>query len=130
MRDEPITVVGHRRVGGRIHRGGLGLAFGRVGCFLNGCCFGGVCELPWAVQFPAGSPPYIRQAERGQLYGIQVSAQVDAASSGAQAVISSVAPNSVARHSTTTPRSRFRPVTLPAETLDGASPLAPSSQSD
>jgi phosphatidylglycerol:prolipoprotein diacylglycerol transferase len=57
-----------------------------------------VCELPWplAVQFPAGSPPYIRQAERGQLYGIQVSAQVDAASSGAQAVISSVTPNSEA----------------------------------
>ncbi len=33
----------------------LGLAFGRVGCFLNGCCWGGVCDLPWAVQFPYGS---------------------------------------------------------------------------
>lgn len=31
----------------------LGLAFGRMGCFLNGCCFGGVCELPWAIRFPA-----------------------------------------------------------------------------
>ena len=30
----------------------LGLAFGRLGCFLNGCCFGAVCELPWAVRFP------------------------------------------------------------------------------
>ncbi len=34
----------------------LGMAIGRVGCFLNGCCFGGVCDLPWAVQFPYGSP--------------------------------------------------------------------------
>jgi len=27
-------------------------AFGRLGCFLNGCCFGKACELPWAVRFP------------------------------------------------------------------------------
>ena len=30
----------------------LGLAFGRLGCFLNGCCFGAVCDLPWAIRFP------------------------------------------------------------------------------
>ncbi len=30
-------------------------ALGRVGCFLNGCCFGSVSELPWAVHYPAGS---------------------------------------------------------------------------
>ena len=33
----------------------LGLAIGRVGCFLNGCCYGGPCDLPWAVSFPAGT---------------------------------------------------------------------------
>lgn len=33
----------------------LGLAFGRVGCLLNGCCFGGTCDLPWAIRFPFGS---------------------------------------------------------------------------
>jgi len=27
-------------------------AFGRIGCFLNGCCYGKVCDLPWAVRFP------------------------------------------------------------------------------
>ncbi|MBN1845328.1 MAG: prolipoprotein diacylglyceryl transferase [Sedimentisphaerales bacterium] len=31
----------------------LGLAFGRMGCFLNGCCFGKACELPWAIRYPA-----------------------------------------------------------------------------
>ncbi|MCX7990586.1 MAG: prolipoprotein diacylglyceryl transferase [Proteobacteria bacterium] len=25
--------------------------FGRLGCFFAGCCYGKVCELPWAVKF-------------------------------------------------------------------------------
>lgn len=27
----------------------LGHAIGRIGCFLNGCCFGKVCQFPWAI---------------------------------------------------------------------------------
>ena len=30
----------------------LGHAFGRLGCFFNGCCFGKPCNRPWAVTFP------------------------------------------------------------------------------
>lgn len=45
----------------------LGLACGRVGCFFNGCCFGGHCDEPWAVRFPAGSPPHMAQAKAGKL---------------------------------------------------------------
>jgi len=45
----------------------LGLAIGRVGCFLNGCCYGGPCDLPWAVRFPPDSPPWMDQAARGLL---------------------------------------------------------------
>lgn len=30
----------------------LGIAIARVGCFLNGCCFGKESSLPWAVTFP------------------------------------------------------------------------------
>jgi phosphatidylglycerol:prolipoprotein diacylglycerol transferase len=37
---------------------GLGLALTRIGCFLNGCCFGVPCDLPWSVSFPPGSIPY------------------------------------------------------------------------
>ncbi|MEW6358220.1 MAG: prolipoprotein diacylglyceryl transferase [Planctomycetota bacterium] len=36
----------------------LGLAFTRIGCFLNGCCWGDICRHPGAlpaVRFPAGS---------------------------------------------------------------------------
>jgi phosphatidylglycerol:prolipoprotein diacylglycerol transferase len=48
----------------------IGLAIGRIGCLLNGCCYGGPCDRPWAVTFPAGSPPYEDQVARGELPGI------------------------------------------------------------
>ncbi len=39
----------------------LGEFFTRIGCFLNGCCFGTPSSLPWAVTFPescvAGGSP-------------------------------------------------------------------------
>jgi len=37
------------------------LVFGRIGCFLNGCCYGKPTELPWAVRFPYNSHAYISQ---------------------------------------------------------------------
>ncbi len=30
----------------------LGSVFGRIGCLLNGCCYGYACDLPWAIHFP------------------------------------------------------------------------------
>ncbi len=62
----------------------VGLAFGRVGCLLNGCCFGGPCEIPEiAVRFPPGSAPYMRQLSDGGLLGIRtVSGDSDGTSEG------------------------------------------------
>ena len=34
----------------------LGSVFGRIGCLLNGCCYGRACSLPWAITFPADNP--------------------------------------------------------------------------
>jgi phosphatidylglycerol:prolipoprotein diacylglycerol transferase len=39
----------------------MGLAFGRIGCFLNGDCFGKPTSLPWGVRFPYGSFVYVSQ---------------------------------------------------------------------
>lgn len=55
-----------------------GLAVTRIGCFLNGCCWGAVCmtgggpggrqaAVPWAVSFPYGSPAMVQQYRFGQL---------------------------------------------------------------
>ena len=33
----------------------LAQAFGRIGCFLAGCCYGKACDSPFSVVFPAGS---------------------------------------------------------------------------
>ena len=35
----------------------LGYVFGRIGCLMNGCCYGRECHLPWAITFPQGSHP-------------------------------------------------------------------------
>jgi len=43
----------------------VGVAFGRFGCFLNGCCFGDLCDLPVGVSFPINSPPWNAQAHAG-----------------------------------------------------------------
>jgi phosphatidylglycerol:prolipoprotein diacylglycerol transferase len=39
----------------------LGLAFGRIGCFLKGDCFGRPTTVAWAVRFPYGSDVYHSQ---------------------------------------------------------------------
>jgi len=44
----------------------IGLGFGRIGCFLNGCCHGAVCEQPYAITFPYYSNPYIDQFDHGR----------------------------------------------------------------
>lgn len=41
----------------------LALVFGRIGCFLNGCCYGKPTDLPWGVQFPYGSFAYRSQIQ-------------------------------------------------------------------
>lgn len=50
----------------------VGLSLGRIGCLLNGCCFGGFCDIPQvAMEFPVGSPPYERQIEEGSILGLE-----------------------------------------------------------
>ncbi|MFB3788177.1 MAG: prolipoprotein diacylglyceryl transferase [bacterium] len=40
---------------------------GRIGCLLFGCCYGRVCELPWAVRFPEDSPAFYDHLAHGWL---------------------------------------------------------------
>lgn len=60
----------------------VGLFFGRLGCLMNGCCYGGECQPnPLAVQFPPGSKVYADQLASGDLIGIEARA-VDQPASG------------------------------------------------
>ena len=61
----------------------LGLALGRLGCLMNGCCYGGICEHgPVCIQFPkynsviqqSMSPPYLHQLTTGRLHGFVLGA--------------------------------------------------------
>jgi len=51
----------------------LGVCLGRIGCLMNGCCYGGRCEPSWnTIQFPAGSAVYNEQLASGELLGLKV----------------------------------------------------------
>lgn len=50
----------------------IGLAFGRIGCFLNGCCFGKITASAIGVTFPGnsysgGTPAWTRHYELGHI---------------------------------------------------------------
>ncbi len=51
----------------------IGVAFGRIGCLMNGCCWGGQCDQSvLGITFPPGSPPYVAQLENGTLLDMRV----------------------------------------------------------
>lgn len=96
----------------------LGLALGRVGCFMNGCCYGGVCDLPWAVTFPWRSPPHVRQAQTGQidLHGLYIHGRDDA-----PPVITDVVPGSPAAERGFKPGDRIERINgVPVRTVEDA----------
>lgn len=82
----------------------LALALGRLGCLLNGCCFGGLSQLPWAVSFPFGSPSHVHQVRHGQtfLHGLKVFGDAQA-----PAVIADVRPGSPAQQQGLRPTQRI-----------------------
>lgn len=47
----------------------FGMGMARIGCYLNGCCWGGVCpsEVAWGVQFPFASPAFFREWEERKI---------------------------------------------------------------
>ncbi|MCA9138023.1 MAG: prolipoprotein diacylglyceryl transferase, partial [Planctomycetales bacterium] len=67
----------------------LGVFFGRIGCLLNGCCYGGRCEEGWAaLRFPPITKIYQEQLSSGELLGMKFDPETRK--------ISSVTPGSIA----------------------------------
>ncbi len=54
----------------------IGVFFGRIGCLMNGCCYGGRCEEGWsALHFPPGSAVYHDQLFDGELLGMKLDSE-------------------------------------------------------
>jgi phosphatidylglycerol:prolipoprotein diacylglycerol transferase len=67
----------------------IGLCLGRLGCLMNGCCYGNACEPDWAsLRFPNGSPVFQDQLTSGELVGFKLDES--------QSRIEAVAPDSLA----------------------------------
>lgn len=92
----------------------LGLMFGRLGCLMNGCCYGGVCEMPLpAVRFPSGSAVYMDQLESGRILGMKTD----------QGTVIDVAPSSWAQNNGVQPQAAFGGVQ--ARLIAGPTPSDP-----
>jgi phosphatidylglycerol---prolipoprotein diacylglyceryl transferase len=90
----------------------LGLALGRVGCLMNGCCWGGECgQSALGITFPQGSPPFMRQLEDGTLAGMELMRE----SSGSRSVVHAVEPNSLAQQHGLRPGDGIEGITFPYE---------------
>ena len=51
----------------------IGVFFGRIGCLMNGCCYGGRCEDGWAsLRFPPITAVYNEQLQSGELLGMNL----------------------------------------------------------
>ena len=50
----------------------MGLAFGRMGCLLAGCCFGAPTKLPWGLSFPPRSPASEEQAKEHLIESVRM----------------------------------------------------------
>ena len=44
----------------------VGLAFGRIGCFFNGCCYGEECSLAWGASSPTAPTPSSNNTRRAR----------------------------------------------------------------
>lgn len=46
----------------------IGMFFGRIGCLLNGCCYGRACAYPWGMDFHPDEHTTITHVHPTQLY--------------------------------------------------------------
>jgi prolipoprotein diacylglyceryltransferase len=48
----------------------LGFGIQKAGCLMNGCCFGKVTDLPWGLQYPAGTAAHYTHFSSGLIKDI------------------------------------------------------------
>ena len=46
----------------------LGYVFGRLGCLMNGCCYGRPTLLPWGIEYPFGHATHPNHVHPTQIY--------------------------------------------------------------
>ncbi len=49
----------------------VAIGIGRIGCLINGCCFGAPTHLPWGITYPVGTPAHWLHVFTGQIEPFQ-----------------------------------------------------------
>ncbi len=77
----------------------IGVFFGRIGCLMNGCCYGGRCDDGWtAMYFPPNTQVYHDQLGSGELLGLSidpVSRRIEQVADGSPAAVAGITAGSV-----------------------------------
>lgn len=98
----------------------IGVFFGRIGCLMNGCCYGGRCEDHWAaIEFPPTSVVYKEQLSSGELLGINadpISHRIQSVGEGTLASQAGIQAGSTLQALQTTPQPN-PPLSIPSSDL-------------
>ena len=85
----------------------IGIAFGRIGCLMNGCCYGGICDASHGIVFPERSPAHEHQIIHGDTFYYGMKFKEIEENGKPRTIVTEIQPNSEAEKAGLKPEMMF-----------------------